>query len=69
MASRVPLPNASPSGPVTNPRHVSAANLTAAGISGHTVEKWGDHAYWDVTANTPVCVDKMGLTGTPRSQD
>lgn len=69
MSSRVTQTNATPSGPITTPKHVSTAQLTLAGVSGHTLEKWGDGTYWDTTSSKAVCVDKLGLTGTPRFQD
>ena len=47
----------------------SAGQLALAGISGHTLEKWGDFAYWDATSSKAISVDKLNITGTPRSQD
>ena len=69
MASRVIATNTTISGQNTAPKHVTAPNLAAAGATGHVVEHWGDGSYWDVTAGTPVSIDKLGITGTPRFQD
>lgn len=69
MSSRTVATNTAVSGPIASPKHISTAMLAAAGISGHSIEHWGDGTYWDTTANAPVCIDKLGLVGTPRAQD
>lgn len=58
-----------PSVSSSTPKALSSAAITAAGASGHTIEHWGDGTWWDVTANAPISVDKLNLTGTFRSQE
>lgn len=67
--SNVKLGAGTPSISVAVPKNVSAAAVSLNSLTGHTLERWADGTWWDTTANAPVCVDKLGLTGTPRFQD
>jgi hypothetical protein len=62
VANNTPTKSAAASHPIIKNVVANVKSIT----STDQIEVWGDGTIWNVTTNAPICVDLVGLTGSPR---